>query len=384
MIARAMAMDIVGAHMRTAHGAGREHVFSAIFEGQVAVSPLCLIDESRFRSKAAYEIDDTKFGASGRATQWLIEAIEQALVECGGRRDQERVSILIGTGLREQASLEAWALGAASFDPRGWDVAGVVREAFPFATEIHCFVNACSATLACLSLAKDLLALDQADLVVVAGADSIAMSMYGLLDRANPTPPDVVRPFERSRLGVLMGEGAAAIALRRQGESEPAAVLATIAAAAQNCDARHETAPDFEGVLAAMRLAHAEAGISPGDIDLILAHGTGTILNDANEARALTACFGADAAHVMVAGLKAATGHTAGPSGLQSVVAGIEILRRQSVPPQPTLHDPIDDIRSFDIVTSARQACLIKRIQINAFGFGGVNGVTILEQARAA
>jgi 3-oxoacyl-[acyl-carrier-protein] synthase II len=180
-----------------------------------------------------------------------------------------------------------------------------------------------------------------------------------------------------------MGEGAAAIVLQRapaDGRPAPRS-LGRLSAVIQNCDGSHETAPDAGGIGRALRLAHAEAGIDRHDVDLILAHGTGTKLNDDTEARALADFYGDHAAGVMLAGVKAMTGHTAGASGLVSVITGIHIMQEGKIPPQPGLHDPIDAAAAFDVVTEARTGCEVRRIQVDAFGFGGVNAVAILERA---
>jgi 3-oxoacyl-[acyl-carrier-protein] synthase II len=339
------------------------------------------LNRSAYRGGYGYEIDDpASNGRSGRSTIWLVEVVRQAVVEAGLRLDAERVVVLVGTGLREQASLEQWHTSGRPFAVEQWDYRKALQAALGMAVPVYTFVNACAASLCCLALARDLVAAGAADAVVVAGTDSIAQSMYGLLDRTNGQPPTVIQPFDRHRKGVLMGEGAAAIVLRASGREGIAPALARLRGVAQNCDAFNETAPDVRGVADAIRLAQRDAGLAPSAIDLVVAHGTGTQLNDDTEAAALAEVFGADAERTLLSGLKAMTGHTAGASGLIGLITAIEVMQSGSVPPTPGLIDPIDAAACFDIVRARRDGCQINSAQVNAFGFGGVNAVAIVER----
>ena len=372
------AMDIVGADMWTAHGHGRRHVFDALLDGELAVAPLVHLDAARYRCQHAYEI-----AAAGdcRNTAWLRAVVAGALAEALVDVSGERVAVLVGTGLREQPTLEQWQQGKAQFSLSDWDYRQAIQEQLGAPVAVYTIVNACAASLCCLTLARDMLELDQVDVVVVAGTDSISSSMYGLLDRANSVPPDVIQPFDQQRKGVLMGEGAAAIVLRASASNSSAPVLGTLRAVVQSCDARNETAPDLQGVETSMRLAHSAANLTADQIDLVMAHATGTQLNDDTEAAALASVFGAAAGQVMLAGVKAMTGHTAGASGLINLITGLEIFRSGCVPPAPGLNQPIAAAARFNTAGGAHGA--LDRIQINAFGFGGVNAVCILERAHA-
>lgn len=369
---------ITGASMRTVQGLGRKSVFARLCEGADGVGTPRLLDLDRFGTRHAYEIDDGAANPCGRATAWLIDTIEDAVREAGIDLRTETVAVIIGTGLREQASMEHWAVTGEAMAADAWDFEAAVRRLLGDQVAVHTLVNACGASLAALALGEDLLKLGQADAVVVAGTDSIAVSMFGLLDRVSPRAPTRIEPFETSRTGVLMGEGAAALVLRRGPVAKP---LALLAATAINCDAAHETAPDRANIAEAIRLALATAGMQAADIDLVMAHGTGSQLNDVAEAAALAEVFGTAADRTLVVGLKSQTGHTAGASGLIGLIAAIESLHSGQVPPTLHLKDPIDDARRFDMVSTAREGQALRHAQINAFGFGGVNAVAIISRA---
>jgi len=390
--------SVLGAGAVASIGTGVAEFFDALCAGKQGLAPLRGFDPGNYRSTSAYEIDDRPGpgrDVAGRATSFLLAAITEALADAGlGDELGGEIPVLVGTGLRELRSAELWSRGLAECDPRRLHFGAALRERFG-AVDTHTFANACSASLYALALGADLLAADEADTVVIAGVDTITESMFGLLDRVHPRPVDAVRPFDRDRRGVLMGDGAAAVVLARAGRPPagpggPAGRprRAELAAVAVNCDAHHTTAPDRAGIVAAMRDAHARAGIDADAVDLVVAHGTGTLLNDETEADALREVFLADqgadgAGGPLVSAIKSMTGHTSGASGLQGLVVACEALRSSRVPPITGLFDPVEQAAGLRLVRGAPTAAEPMDVaQVEAFGFGGVNAVAIVRSAR--
>ena len=351
----------------------------SLLAGRSGLGPLRAFDRTAYRTQAAYEIDDRAGGdGPGRATRWAVAVVREALAAAGvAPGPDDRVAVLVGTGLRELRTVELW--WAAGAPPDGLDDidpgAVVARETgLPGAVTL---TNACSASLSALALAADLLEQDEVDLAVVAGVDTITESMFGLLDRVTPAPPDRLRPFDADRLGVLMGEGAAAVVLERAGGPRPA--LARLRGVGTACDASHVTVPDAAGIVRTMRDAHRRAGIGPEEVDLLLVHGTGTLQGDDVEAAAVAEVF--DGATPVLTALKSMTGHTSGASGLIALVTAVECLREGVVPPTLGLRTPVPAAAGLDIVTGAARRVPLRVAQVNAFGFGGVNAVAVLEGA---
>src|SRR5262249_50258182 len=154
-------------------------------------------------------------------------------------------------------------------------------------------------------------------------------------------PPEVLQPFDRARKGVVMGEGAAAIVLRREEGTPLRGVRGRLRAVGMNCDAGHVTATDPQGIADAVREAHRRAGVKPRDIDLVLPHGTGTLLNDEAEAQALAEVFGDAVDRPYMTAIKSMTGHTSGASGLLGLIVALEVLRSGRVPPTRGLAEPV-------------------------------------------
>ncbi|QLH22028.1 beta-ketoacyl synthase [Streptomyces sp. Rer75] len=381
-----MSQLVTGAGAVVSVGEGVDEVFSALCAGTSGLGELRGFDPDRYRGRHAYEIDDRPGpGADvpGRATAWLLRAVGEAARQAGLGEDLSGVPVLVGTGLRELRSAElAWRDGTA-FDTGGRLHFGTaLRERFG-AERTHTFAGACSASLYALALGSDLLTTGAEDTVIVAGVDTLTESMYGLLDRVNAEPPDRVRPFDRERRGVLMGDGAAAVVLRREEYGARSGALGRLRAVSMNCDARHVTAPDAQGIVRAVHEAQQRAGVTPGEIDLVLLHGTGTHLNDSAEATAIAEVFGPDVTTPLMTAIKSMTGHTSGSSGLVSLIVALKSLTSGRVPPTLGLTDPLPEAADFRFVREPYPADVegLRFAQIDAFGFGGVNAVAIVERA---
>ncbi|GGZ35768.1 3-oxoacyl-ACP synthase II [Streptomyces inusitatus] len=372
-------------------GGSADEIFSALCAGRSGLAELRSFDRDRYRVRHAYEIDDRPPSGEdepGRATRWLLAAIEEAVRDAGLGEELAEVPILIGTGLRELRSAELGWRDGADFDAGRLHFGTALRERFG-AVRTHTFSNACSASLYALAMGSDLLLSGETDTVVVAGVDTLTESMYGLLDRVHMEPPEQLRPFDRDRRGVLMGEGAAAVVLRRAdaatdsgtGTGSAAPVRGRLRSVAVNCDAYHVTAPDPGGIAEAVRAAHREAGVKPEDIDLVMLHGTGTLLNDEAEATAVGEVFGPHVSRPLMTAVKSMTGHTSGGSGLLSLIVALQALEGGRVPPVVGLRQPVPEAEKFRLVRDEQQLAEPALAQVDAFGFGGVNAVAVVERA---
>ncbi|MEG9552745.1 beta-ketoacyl synthase N-terminal-like domain-containing protein [Streptomyces baarnensis] len=369
-----------------AAGVGRDprELFEALCAGRSAHAELRGFDRSRYNARYAYEIDDRPVpGADvpGRATALLLDAVAQAARDAGLGDDLSGVPVLVGTGLRELRSAELWWRDGLPMDAERLHFGRALRERFG-TTSVHTFANACSASLYALAMGTDLLELGEADTVIAAGVDVLTESMYGLVERVHPVPPDRVRPFDRDRTGAVMGDGAAAVVIRRDTGSRTGAVRGRLRSVGLNCDAHHATAPNHRGIAAAIRQAHERAGVKPEDVDLVMLHGTGTLLNDEAEATAVAEAFGAHVGVPLMTAIKSMTGHTSGASGLIGLVTALNALDTGRVPPTPGLSHPVEEAADFRFVTGEAAEAELSVAQINAFGFGGINAVAVVEAVR--
>ncbi|WAP56748.1 beta-ketoacyl synthase N-terminal-like domain-containing protein [Streptomyces sp. S465] len=374
-----MSFPITGIGAIASIGDDPDEIFASLCEGRSGIGPLRGFDERRFTARQLFEIDDRTGDGDepGRATRFLMEAVRQAAADAGLPDDLGGVPVLVGTGLRELRSLELWWRDGVPFTADGLDFGPALRRRFG-AYDTHTFAGACSASLYALALGWDLLAQGETDTVIVAGCDTVTESMFGLADRVQFDPPPQVRPFDRDRQGTILGEGAAAIVLRR----EPAAgrpVRGWLRSVAVNCDAYHQTAPDADGVRASIEQAQRAAGSRPEDIDLVVLHATGTPLNDRTEAEAVAEVFkGASPAFT---GIKALTGHTSGSAGLMSLIVALRSVESGRIPPIANLTEPLPEGEGLRLVSDRPLTAPVRVAQVNGFGFGGVNAVAIVAGA---
>ncbi|MFD8316236.1 beta-ketoacyl synthase N-terminal-like domain-containing protein [Kitasatospora purpeofusca] len=378
-----MTWDITGMAAVANIGATPDAIFAALCASQESRTPLKAFDPAKYRAAYAYEIDDRpKAGGDvpGRATRWLTTVVRQAAADAGLGEDLTQVPVLVGTTMREQRSLELWWRDGAQVAVEDLHFGTALKAAFGACTT-YTFANACSASLYALGMATDMIDLGLADTVVVAGTDSATESGFGTLDRVQNDLPDALRPFDATHKGMLMGEGAAAVVVQRIGTGT-GPVHARVRGVSMNCDAHHATAPDPDGITRAVRDAYARAEVRAGDIDLVMLHGSGTPLNDATESSVLRHFFDGAGTRPRMTAIKAMTGHTMGGSGLLSLVMAVLAMKNGKVPPVLGLVDPIPQTAGLGLVQGSPAAGDLRLAQVDAFGFGGINAVAIVEAAR--
>ncbi|PYQ24168.1 MAG: 3-oxoacyl-ACP synthase [Acidobacteria bacterium] len=371
---------ITGAGVVTSIGQGRVEFFEALCRGASGLGPLAYFEPRLFKQRSAYEIAGQV--EPMRSSRLLGRAVRQALQDAGVEAGAEGMVVVVGTGLRELRSVELWHAGGAALRPERLHFADAMREDLGFAGLTLTLSNACAASSFALGVAEDLLELGEAERVLVAGCDTLTESMFGMLDRVNPVGLSALRPFGAAPKGVLMGDGAAAVVLERRdaARARGRSPLGVVKGVGMNCDAYNATAPRQDGIEASMREAQRRARIAPPDVDLLVAHGTGTEQNDRTEALAIREVFGRRRVPVPVTGLKSMVGHTSGASGLVGVVAALEAMRRSLIPATAYVSALIDEARDLDLVTGEARAAEVRVAQVNAFGFGGLNAVVILER----
>ena len=186
-----------------------------------------------------------------------------------------------------------------------------------------------------------------------------ALSNMTALSKRNDDPETASRPFDGTRDGFVLGEGAGVCVVESLAHAlaRGATPIAEIIGGALTADAFHITAPEptGRGQARAMTKALQQAGIAPDEIDYIVAHGTSTPLNDVTETRAIKAAYGDHAYKVAISSPKSMIGHLVGAAGIASVLAGVGAIRDQVIPPTANLHTP-DPECDLDYVPLTRAA----------------------------
>ena len=375
--------------------------------GVVDDADLAVIDDA-FPAEAAAGVD--------RRTRFALWAARAALADAGlAAPGGSRAGTVLGAGLGV-VRLEDVAryLGPdGRFDARRFAAGG---EAVRPDSQIRCppdlatasiarhfglggpsltVTTACASATQAIGTAFRLIQRGEADWAVCGGADSmlhpVGLVYFVLLRAASQSadPPETVcRPFDRRRSGLVMGEGAGMVVLesephaRARGEARPWAELAGYGT---SMDAYEPTAPhpQGEGAVRAMAAALADAGLGPGDIDYINAHGTGTKLNDPVETLAIRTVFGAAADGLCVTSSKPFFGHLLAACGGAECVLTALTVARGVVPPTPNLTTP-DAKCDLDYVPGRPRERTVRAALSNSFGFGGQNGCLVLRRVDGA
>ena len=372
---------ITGLGACTSVGNTVEHCFSSFVAGYRGNTKLKHLKKERYNNSYAYERSDSgPHNGKFRSGLFLQQALLEAIGFSGISRETE-LPVYVGTGLKELRTLELSALEGSSLLEEELNFTKIVRDILPNSNNVHTLTNACSSSNFALGLAFDKIQLGDTDIAIVAGCDTVTSSMFGLLDRSSSLQPDVIRVFDDHRQGVLMGDGGVALII----ESLESAIknnrtpVAEIASVGMSCDAFHETAPNIDGITIAIEDAYQRGNIVPSSIDLIYVHGTGTSLNDLTESTVLKNIFRDVKNKPAISGIKSMTGHTSGASGAIGVISAVKSIETCLVPPTPGTKDVIDEASDFLIYQEAQNK-QIDLVQVNAFGFGGVNAVVIIKR----
>lgn len=231
--------------------------------------------------------------------------------------------------------------------------------------------TACASAGAAIGMAADYIRSGYADVALAGGSDALCRLTYSGFNVLQAVDPKPCSPFGATRKGITLGEGAGYLVLERwdAAVARGATILAELTGYGASCDAHHPTAPaeDGRGAEAAMRGAMAEAKVAT--VDYVNAHGTGTLLNDSAETRAIIAALGTD---VPVSSSKSYFGHTLGASGAVEAVVTVLALQHQIAPPTLRLHESAEDC-SLDYIPHTPRALAMTDVLSNTFGFGGSN-----------
>jgi 3-oxoacyl-[acyl-carrier-protein] synthase II len=273
---------------------------------------------------------------------------------------------------------------------RGEDVPAALPRRVPAATipvavakelglsdvDVSTVATACAAGNYALGNAYDAIASGDVDFALAGGADAMCRMTFTGFYRLGAVDPERCRPFDVNRQGILTGEGAGLLVLEplEKAVARGARIYAEVLGYGLNCDATHPVAPDRDSVAACMRLALDDAGVTPDQVDLISAHGTGTKANDSTECGAIHDVFGA--APPRTVSVKSMLGHTMGAASALSAIACAVAIREGFIPPTIN-HTETDPACGIDCVPNTAVDADLRVVQNNALAFGGDNAVVL-------
>jgi 3-oxoacyl-[acyl-carrier-protein] synthase II len=391
---------ITGLGAVTSVGLGAEAFRDALLRGASGISKITGFDTTGFpcdRGGEVRDFDPTEWvrrldpNELGRSSQFSIAAARMAMEDARVGAESlscERCGVSLGTTEGESRSefklVEQWVRsGPEELSPEvirqtpADRIANSVAREFDLHGEAVTLSTACAAGNYAIGHAYDLIRLGEADAMLCGGVDSLSRSALAGFYRVGAIAPDVCRPFDLNRQGILTGEGAGVLFLESldSARERGGRVYAEVLGYGLNCDANHMTAPEAGSIAACMRLAHSHAGIEAADVDYICAHGTGTKLNDAVEAAAIREVFGDGPPPTSA--IKSMIGHTMGAASALAAVACTLGLHHGFMPPTINIETP-DPECGLDCVPNEARRAELNVVQNDGFAFGGNNSILIL------
>ncbi len=420
---------ITGMGWVTPLGHDLDGVWKRLLAGESGVAPTTIFDARTFPTQFAAEVKDfdlrsflgphyEQHRACSRNVGFGLAAAEMAWRHAGlnGRPDvaPEMVGVYLGGGEGPidfdnfvAAAIGGWDPVKRELDARRWAEIAAARltaarefEQDPNSAACHiaCRFNAqgpnfntltaCAASTQALGEAATLIRRGDADVMISGGAHSMihplgvtGFNRLTALSTRNDSCLTASRPFDRTRDGFVLGEGAGILILeelecaRRRG----ARILAEITGYGSTADAFRVTDmhEDGRGATGAMQGAMTDAGVGPRDIDYISAHGTGTAENDKVETLAIRKVFGEHASHVPVSSVKSMLGHLIAGAGAVELITCVLAIRDQILPPTTNYQEP-DPNCDLDYVPNQARPAKVRTCLSNSFGFGGQNDTLIV------
>lgn len=395
---------ITGIGIVSALGVSREETWAQMLEGVCGVGPLSAFDATGYRSQVAAEVPIERVleGRSplqrrrwSRSDQIGLKAAEEAIADSGlmdSSVDCTRIGVMLGAGTADLVRNEQYFFttldsGIKRARPsQAWNhfastPGDVIAAHFGFEGQRACVVAACSSSTIALGQAMDAIRLGRLDAVVAGGTDALARLTFSGFNALRLMDAEPCRPFDKSRNGMNIGEGAGILVLeemegaRRRG----ATIYGELAGYSLACEAFHPTAPEPDGrpVATVVTAALADARVNADAVDHVNAHGTATPQNDRAEARGFRSVFGDRMSKVPVTSIKSMVGHCLGAAGaLEAAVLALTVAR--GVIPPTINHRETDPECNVDIVANHGRDTRVRCGVSTSLAFGGNDAALVI------
>ena len=397
-------VGIVGIGLVTSLGVTREETWHRMMAGQCGIKQVSLFDSTPYKCRLGGEVDLAPVDAGltplerrrwSRSDRMGVAAASEALADAGlleNGIDRTRIGVFLGAGTADMLRTEDYVrtcmeMGIEHARPSDvWShflstPVDVVAARFGLEGARSCVVAACSSSTIAIGQGADAIRLGRADAVLAGGTDALARLTFSGFNALKLMDASPCRPFDRSRAGMNIGEGAAVLVLeeldraRRRG----ATIYGELAGYAFGCEAFHPTAPEPEGrpVAAVISAALRDARLDVSTVDHISAHGTATPQNDAAEMRGFRRVFGERAPAIPVTSIKSMIGHCLGAAGAIEAAVLALTVHRGAIPPTIHHHETDEDCRGDIVANTARE----RRVRCGvstSLAFGGNDSAIVI------
>jgi len=407
---------VTGLGALTPIGNTKDEYWDALISGKSGAAPVTHFDAEKFKTKFACEVKnfevtdfiDRKLARKmDKFSQYAMVASDEAIADSKLDLDavnKLRVGVIWGAGIGGLETFQQEVLNFAAGDgtPRFnpffipkmiADIApGNISIKYGFMGPNYTTVSACASSANSMIDALNTIRLGHCDVIITGGSEA-AVTIAGMggfnamhaMSTRNESPQTASRPFDATRDGFVLGEGAGSIVLEEyeHAKARGAKIYAEVVGGGLSSDAYHMTAPHPEGigVVAVMKNCLENAGLNPEDVDHINTHGTSTPLGDVAELKAISEVFGSHAKNININSTKSMTGHLLGAAGAIEAIASIMAMEHGLVPPtinHETVDENIDP--ELNLTLNKPQKRDIKVAMSNTFGFGGHNACVLFKK----
>ncbi len=407
---------VTGMGALTPIGNNLEAYWEGLRTGKSGSAPITYFDTEKFKTKFACELkgydpsdffDRKEARKLDRFAQYALVSSDEAIADSGidlDVVDKFRVGVVWGAGIGGLETFQNEVISYANGDgtPRfnPFFIPKMIADIAPGNISIkHGFmgpnyttVSACASSANAMIDALNYIRLGHCDVIVTGGSEA-AVTIAGMggfnamhaLSTRNESPETASRPFDATRDGFVLGEGAGALILEEyeHAKARGAKIYAEVLGGGLSSDAHHMTAPHPEGigVVKVMENCLQNAGLKPEDVDAINTHGTSTPLGDVAELKAISKVFGDHAKNININSTKSMTGHLLGAAGAIEAIASILAMEHNLVPPTIN-HTEVDDQidPSLNLTLNKAQEREVKVAMSNTFGFGGHNACILFKK----
>jgi len=394
-----------------------ESAWEAVCNGQSGIGPVTDFDASQLATRIAgeirnFEVTDYISAKEARRFDTFVHyglaAAKDAMSEAGLLAedhgfDPERVGFAIGSGIGGISAIEKNMLIYRDKGPRRISpfyipgaivnmISGILSIQYGYKGPNIAVVSACTTSTHNIGLAARMIKYGDADVMVAGGAEyaTTPTSMAGFvtakaMSTLNDDPAAASRPWDRDRDGFVLANGAGMMVIEEleHAKARGANIIAELIGFGMSGDAHHMTAPpaDGEGAGRCMQIALRDAGINPGQVEYINAHGTSTMLGDRAESDAVKTVFGDHADKLAVSSTKSMTGHMLGAAGGAEAIFSVLSIRDGILPPTINLDNPGEGC-DLDYIPNEAREVAVDIVLSNSFGFGGTNGSLVFSRFR--
>jgi 3-oxoacyl-[acyl-carrier-protein] synthase II len=407
---------VTGMGALTPIGNNLEEYWDGLKNGRSGCAPITYYDTEKFKTKFACELknynpddffDRKEARKLDRFAQYALVSSDEAIADSGidlNTVDKFRVGVIWGAGIGGLETFQTEVLNFAAGDgtPRfnPFFIPKMIADIAPGNISIkHGFmgpnyttVSACASSANAMIDALNYIRLGHCDVVVTGGSEA-AVTIAGMggfnamhaLSTRNDSPETASRPFDATRDGFVLGEGAGALILEEyeHAKARGAKIYAEVAGGGLSSDAYHMTAPhpDGIGVVRVMENCLNDAGVAPEEVDAINTHGTSTPLGDVAELKAISKVFGDHAPDININSTKSMTGHLLGAAGAIEAIASILAMKHGLVPPTID-HSVVDENidPKLNLTLNKAQKRDVRVAMSNTFGFGGHNACILFKK----